>query len=206
MSEPLKPAIVRIFNPSDEIVGGGFLVSERHIITCAHVVNLAFGRSKTNTEKPDGEIILDFPLIAFDQKLKAEVIEWFPPEEFHNLTGKPQDIAVLKLKEDPPERCASTSLVFGDDLWNHDCRALGFAKSQGRWVPVIARDEVAGRWIQVESGDTEYSLEPGYSGTAVWDDQLNGVVGMVIAGEAKQEVRTKIETPDLAGELISHRK
>src|SRR5262245_32936814 len=95
MSEQLKPAIVRIFNPSDEIVGGGFLVSECHIITCAHVVNLAVRRSKSNTDKPEGEIGLDFPLIDSDQKLKAEVIEWFPPEEFHNLTGKPQDIAVL---------------------------------------------------------------------------------------------------------------
>src|SRR5262245_1007612 len=206
MSEQLKPAIVRIFNPSDEIVGGGFLVSESHIITCAHVVNLAIRRSKSDTDKPDGEIALDFPLIASDRKLKAEVIEWFPPEGLHDLTGKPQDIAVLKLIEDPHERCAATPLVFGDDLWKHDCRAFGFAKSQGRWVPVVARDEVAGRLIQVESGDTEYSLEPGFSGTAVWDDQLNGVVGMVVAGEARQEERAKFISPDLAGELISHRK
>src|SRR5215468_5086730 len=110
------------------------------------------------------------------------------------------------MKEDPPASCAPPTFVFGDDLWDHKCRAYGFAKSQGRWIPVIARDEVAGRWIQVESGDTAYALEPGYSGTAVWDNQLGGVVGMVVAGEAKQEVRTKIETPDLAGELISHRK
>ena len=61
MSEQLKPAIVRIFNPFDEIVGGGFLVSGRHIVTCAHVVNLAVRRSKSDTDKPDGEITLDFP-------------------------------------------------------------------------------------------------------------------------------------------------
>src|SRR5262245_60743061 len=97
MSEQLNPAIVRIFNPSDEIVGGGFLVSDRHIITCAHVVNLAVNRSKSNTDKPNGEITLDFPLITADQKLKAEVVGWFPPEELRNLTGKPQDIAVLAL-------------------------------------------------------------------------------------------------------------
>ncbi len=206
MSEQLKPAIVRIFNTSDDIVGGGFLVSDSHIITCAHVVNLARRRSKSNTDKPAGEIALGFPLIASDQKLKAEVIEWFPPEEFHNLSGKPQDIAVLKLKDNLPARCAAAQLVFGNNLWKHDCRAFGFAKSQGRWVPVVARDEVAGRWIQVESGETEYALEPGFSGTAVWDDQLNGVVGMVIAGEARQEERAKFESPDLAGELISHRK
>src|SRR5262245_18050314 len=111
----LKQALVRIFTPSDEIVGGGFLVSERHIITCAHVVNLAFRRSKSNPDKPDREITLDFPLIASGQKLKADVIEWFPPEELHHLTGKPQDIAVLKLIEDPPAGCAATPLVFGDD-------------------------------------------------------------------------------------------
>lgn len=183
MSEQLKPAIVRIFNPFDDIVGGGFLVSERHIITCAHVVNFAVSRSKSNTDKPNGEITLDFPLIASGLKLKAKVIEWFPPEEFHNLTGKPQDIAVLALKEDPPARCASTHLVFGDDLWKHDCRAFGFAKFLGRWIPVVARDEVAGRWIQVESGETQYALEPGFSGTAVWDNQLIGSDNdLIVAG------------------------
>src|SRR5262245_3784222 len=138
MSERLKPAIVRIFTPSDDIVGGGFLVSERHIFTCAHVVNLAFRRSKTNTDRPDGEITLDFPLTTLVLKLKARVVEWFPPEEFHNLTGKPQDIAVLELKGGLPECCAQTHLVVGDNLWKHDCRAFGFAKSQGRWVPVVA--------------------------------------------------------------------
>ncbi len=203
MSDQLKPAIVRIFNPSEDIVGGGFLVSQHHIITCAHVVNLAFRRSKSDTDKPDGEITLDFPLIAPDHTLKAKVIAWYPEDEFPNRSGKPQDIAVLKLKEDedPPAGCAATQLVFGDDLWNHKCRAFGFAKSPGRWVPVAARDVIEGRWIQIESGDTAYALEPGYSGTAVWDDQLNGVVGMVVAGEAKQEVRAKFESPDLAGEL-----
>jgi hypothetical protein len=97
-------------------------------------VNLAIRRSKSNTDNPDGEITLDFPLIAYDQKLKAEVIEWFPPEDLRNLKGLPQDIAVLQLKEDPPARSAATYLVFGDNLWKHDCRAFGFAKSQGRWV------------------------------------------------------------------------
>ncbi|MGH9766885.1 MAG: NB-ARC domain-containing protein [Blastocatellia bacterium] len=151
MSDQLKPAIVRIFNQTEDIVGGGFLVSERHIITCAHVVNLSFRRSKSNTDKPNCEITLDFPLIAPGRTLKAELIEWFPEDEFSNQAGEPQDIAVLKLKEDPPAGCAAAALVFGNFLKNHDCAAFGFSKPEGRVVPVVARGEIVGGRIQIDS-------------------------------------------------------
>jgi hypothetical protein len=74
MSNQLKPAFVRIFNRSSDIIGDGFLISERHIITCAHVVNLAFNRSKSNTDKPDGAIALNFPPIVSD---------WSKPSQYH---------------------------------------------------------------------------------------------------------------------------
>jgi hypothetical protein len=195
MSDQLKPAIVRIFNRDEKIVGGGFLVSERHIITCAHVVNLSFKLGEWNTDKPDGEIALDFSHVSSGQKLKAEVVTWFPPdEESPNRSDKPLDIAVLELKEDPPAGCVAAQLIYGNHIANHDCAAFGFSKSDGRAVPVIARGEIGGRRIQIESrADTEYVLEPGFSGTALWDNQLNGVVGMVATRDIRPALRAKIE-------------
>jgi hypothetical protein len=38
MGEQLESAVVRIFNPADEIVGGDFLDSESHVINCAHAM------------------------------------------------------------------------------------------------------------------------------------------------------------------------
>ena len=39
----LKPCIVRIWRSTGEVVGAGFLVGEKHILTCAHVVAEALG-------------------------------------------------------------------------------------------------------------------------------------------------------------------
>ncbi|MCI0350919.1 MAG: HEAT repeat domain-containing protein, partial [Acidobacteriales bacterium] len=70
--------------------------------------------------------------------------------------------------------------------WRHSGRALGFNKSDGRWVPIIVRDEIVGGLIQIEPAhDAEYVVKPGFSGTAVWDEELEGVIGMVAVGEGK---------------------
>jgi hypothetical protein len=39
----LKPCIVRIQRTHGEVVGAGFLVGEKHILTCAHAVAEALG-------------------------------------------------------------------------------------------------------------------------------------------------------------------
>jgi V8-like Glu-specific endopeptidase len=41
MDIQLKSSIIRIFNQDGGIVGAGFLISARHAITCAHVVETA---------------------------------------------------------------------------------------------------------------------------------------------------------------------
>lgn len=138
---------------------------------------------------------IDFSHDPSGQKLKAEVVAWFPPEEESpNHSDKLQDIAVLELKEDPPAGCAEAQLIYGNHIANHDCAAFGFSKSDGRAVPVVARGEISGRRIQIESrADTEYVLELGFSGTALWDNQLNGVVGMIATRDNRPDWRAEIK-------------
>ncbi len=38
MQESLEASLVRIHTADGRVVGAGFLVGERHILTCAHVV------------------------------------------------------------------------------------------------------------------------------------------------------------------------
>jgi hypothetical protein len=47
----------------DDAVGAGFLISPRHLTTCAHVVNVALGRDAYTADCPDPArtIWVDFP-------------------------------------------------------------------------------------------------------------------------------------------------
>ena len=67
---------------SDHTVGVGFLVAERHILTCAHVVNLALGRGQRAQERPSerDDVYLEFPL--------ADAICWarVEPVSYTHLT------------------------------------------------------------------------------------------------------------------------
>ena len=111
----LKQAVVRIFSQTRKVVGGGFLASDRHVITCAHVINQSFGLENDSPDKPEGEITLDFPLIARGQHLTAEVVVW-----------SSEDIAVLELKKNPPAGCVPVRLLYVGDIWRHKRRAFGF--------------------------------------------------------------------------------
>jgi hypothetical protein len=87
--------------------GMGALVTPWHVITCAHVVNLAIGRDKADTRKPSRPVNVVFPLSSDPSTIvPAHVVKWY---EFD--PKKISDIAVLQLDMDPP---SDTGLaVFG---------------------------------------------------------------------------------------------
>ena len=61
------------------MVGAGFLVGERHILTCEHVVAGALGLADDTPEKPQAPVSLDVPRVALGQLLTARVVLWQPP-------------------------------------------------------------------------------------------------------------------------------
>ena len=91
MTVALKSALIRIWNNRNQIVGVGFLVTENHLLTCAHVVSAALNRPCQ--EIPAEPVQLDFPFITPGVKLKAIVALWQP--ERRDGTG---DIAGLELQ------------------------------------------------------------------------------------------------------------
>src|SRR5215469_15997886 len=99
MEESVEASLVRIRTADGGVVGAGFLVGERHILTCAHVISQALGLAKTPVDPPQGLISLDFPLVAPRTILKSRVVQWFPPQP----DGR-GDIAGLELQGEPPSR------------------------------------------------------------------------------------------------------
>jgi hypothetical protein len=189
----LKPCIVRIRRTNGVVVGAGFLVGEKHILTCAHVVAEALGVAQDQVDQPEESVQLDFPLLAPGNNLRAQVVVWQPPRP----DGR-GDIAGLELDTPPPPEASPAPLVAAENLWRHSFRALGFPQGNedGTWASGTLLDRQAAGWVQIEDvKETGYRVQPGFSGTPVWDDELEGVVGMVVAAEARAEIKAAFTIP-----------
>jgi hypothetical protein len=186
MSQGLQPAIVRIYQATGKVIGAGFLVSEKHALTCAHVVNAALGKQMTASEPPAGTVSLDFPQVAPGEKLTARVIHWIPaslPNAAAPTDGG-TDIAVLELESPLPASAQPVRLVTGASLQGHEFRVFGFPEGQpaGVWTDGIVQGEQANGRVQIEVvRQTAYKIEPGFSGSPVWDEKLDGAIGMTVA-------------------------
>jgi S1-C subfamily serine protease len=188
MVKALESSIVRIYSNSGQVIGAGFLVSQKHILTCSHVVASALKIPQTTSEMPTASIRLDFPRVASGQVLKANLVSWLPVHP-NSLKEVEEDIALLELESSPPEATRPVRLVTSEDLWGHSFRVLGFpdGKSNGVWASGALRGRLANGWVQLEDvKEPGYRLEEGFSGAPVWDEQLQGVVGMAVAAEKKR--------------------
>ena len=221
MANQLSASLVRVLTPTGEVAGAGFLVSPTRVLTCAHVVAQALGARDDLPHPPDGEVRLDFPLLAPGSALAARVVQWWPvrpatpPASPASPTAPTngaangaaggafgEDIAALELAQPPPADSRPARLVAVDELWGHTFRAFGFpaAHDRGVWATGVFRGSQADGWVQVEDvKQTGYFVAPGFSGTLVWGEQAEGVVGMVVGAERRAEVRAAfiIPTPHL---------
>lgn len=188
MTVAIQAALVRIWDNENQIAGAGFLVTENHVLTCAHVVSDALGRPRQ--EMPAAPVLLDFPFVEPGKKVTAVVTLWQPKRP--DGTG---DIAGLELQASLPDGARPLRLVNTPDTWNHPFRAFGFPifpsrHDEGVWASGVLRDRTVNGHIHIEDTKTTgYSVQPGFSGTAVWDETLHGVIGMVATAESKAETK-----------------
>ena len=182
-----KTSIIRLFY-QEQVVGIGFLVSEQYALTCAHVVAEALTISSTAESCPDGEIEVDFPLLNSTDKFSATVVCWHP-ESALNSEEAMEDVAVLKLENLPPS-AQPTRLILSENLSNNPFKVFGCPSgvSFGVWATGVLSEQNAKQWFQLEdTKETGYVIEAGFSGSPVWDEQLQGVVGMVVAADRLRE-------------------
>src|SRR5215467_1093848 len=137
MSDYIQASIARIFTNEGAVVGAGFLVSKKHLLTCAHVVLKALGNSWNNDETSQDPIILDFPLSSSGNLLTAHVICWQPIQANRNASfTQIEDVAVLELSAPLPFVAKPPCLLVADNYWGHNFRAFGFpvGHDDGVWV------------------------------------------------------------------------
>jgi WD40 repeat protein/S1-C subfamily serine protease len=193
MTKSFNSAIVRIRDTNGHVVGAGFLVGQRQVLTCTHVIDDTLGRLHNASEMPQVEVHLDFPLVAPDQPLTARVVCWQPSQP--NGSG---DVAVLELTDDPPAGASPVRLVKAEEPWGNSFHAFGFPDGydNGVWASGQMLDREATGWLQIEDvKHTGYFIAPGFSGGPVWDETLKGVVGMTVAADTTQGIRAAFIIP-----------
>src|SRR5438067_2455541 len=107
MSRP-DPALAAVLTVDGTIVGAGFLVAHRQVLTCAHVVAAAVGQPADLVQPPEGSVLVEFPLVAAGRPVHASVVDWVPIDR--DGAG---DVAVLRLAQDPPAAAAPARLAVG---------------------------------------------------------------------------------------------
>lgn len=186
--EVAKRAIVQIYPAqADNIVGTGFWVGGRYLMTCAHVVAAAL-RIPARQRYED---VKEFPVrLAFAEanqrrKRLAEIIYYNYREE---EGGK--DAAVLKLLEGIDFECEPIRISTGL-LEARGAKVISFgyidANQGGRNIDAKTTGTIGGGgWLQVDSSKMQgLPVLEGISGAPVWCDRI-GFVGMLVAREQRR--------------------
>ncbi|NJO75929.1 MAG: trypsin-like peptidase domain-containing protein [Leptolyngbyaceae cyanobacterium RM1_406_9] len=181
--EVSKRAIAQIhYVNSTEIAGTGFLVADNYVLTCAHVVKAALAGG---TEQPVGAVVaITFPFTD-DTPYKADVT-------FYQLdeTDCGDDAAVLHLSVPLPRNIQPMPLGPLRQYDNVEVKSFGFSggEASGLNLTAITEGQISGGWVQLRApGVTGAAVEEGASGSPVWNQSVNGVVGMMVARDAIRE-------------------
>lgn len=179
----IRQCLVRFFSARSTVVGVGFLAAPDIVLTCEHVVRAALGLPEGTPVEAGTAVNLDFPFLK-SGLLSARVFK----------ADAEKDIAALRLEADPPLDARPAPLVTPLETRNHRCHAFGFPEGhpKGTWVEGKLRGPRAeDGWFQIDAvPDSAYFVEPGFSGTPLWDDEVHGVVGMVAEKEQSVKIRS----------------
>jgi Trypsin-like peptidase domain len=189
----LHPAIVRLRDANGDVVGAGFLIGPRHLVTCAHVVAAAAGRPGDRSFPSNAEVRLDFPLVEPDEGVLAKVVLWHWHEQPTGL-----DVAGLEVVGELPNSARPVRMVDASEVWEHPFRTFGYpsGRNDGVWSTGRLLARQAGGLVQMEPLiQAGYRIGPGFSGAPVWDDDLAAVVGMAVAADRDPAVRAAYLLP-----------
>jgi WD40 repeat protein/energy-coupling factor transporter ATP-binding protein EcfA2 len=173
----LPAAVARILGPDGAVAGAGFLVAERVVVTCAHVIEAAGGGP--------GETVL----LAFPHTEGADRVQGHVPGELWRAAEN-GDVAFIRLTS-TPAGARPLPLGSAEGSRGHHVRSFGFpaqAPPEGHFGFGVAGDllpgsDERGALLQLTSAN---DLTTGFSGGPVLDELTGLVIGML----------TEITAPD----------
>ncbi|MGH4007770.1 MAG: trypsin-like peptidase domain-containing protein, partial [Pseudonocardiaceae bacterium] len=181
--EPDFGLAVRVLDANGTTVGVGVLVGPKEILTCAHVVKSALDRDRRAQDHPAGEVIVEFA-VSDGTPLRARVQRWLPPPR-PGAAG--DDIAGLVLTStELPPGTAPARLAANLPARGRPVDVFGYPgnppRPHGAWVAATVRGQVGGHHLQLDSTpDSALRIQPGFSGSPVYDRSTGRVVGLLAA-------------------------
>ncbi|MFD5856357.1 VMAP-C domain-containing protein [Streptomyces chartreusis] len=166
-----------------KVAGAGFLVTQRKVLTCAHVVR----------HSDQAPLTVSFPQRPGMAAIPARVVDH---GGWAGGATDPGDLAVLELAEDvaiDPATLVGAEVAYDDPPPR--LIAYGFPSGYDEGVlaeyRATAAQLISGEWIQLEAWQAHgQPLAPGFSGAAVALSDTGKVVGMVTASAGRRDVRT----------------
>ena len=161
------------------VVGSGFLVSDALVVTCTHVLH------SMEADIENSIVQFDFPFVAPREIVSACVLS----------LDTAKDIAILKITQKLPKGAMPSRIVKARNPWGHRFRAFGFPSGydNGVWVSGEFRGLTADGLLQMEDiKETGFRVQQGFSGAPVWDEQLQAIIGMVVAAEQERSVKRAV--------------
>src|SRR5262245_62081852 len=164
---------VRIWHSTlDQVIGGGFLVDQQHIMTCAHVVGEATGKrfDLEQQETAPTELSIRFDFVSAQKEHGGQMYTARPADKgWHAEKGKlyPRDVAVLRVDTGPALPKDAIAVVATIEIdWGDRFQAYGIKEGipdgtyiQGTFVGPIPPDRV-----EVISEHVDQAIRPGCSG------------------------------------------
>ncbi|MGH3719403.1 MAG: trypsin-like peptidase domain-containing protein [Pseudonocardiaceae bacterium] len=199
--------VVQVLRAGSPVPAGvGFVVGERHILTCAHVVNTVLGRGLRAQDAPEPQMRVQvaFPILgdAEGAPLRScRVAVWVPPPVSGTAGG---DVAGLVLVgEGLPAGASPAPLVETGDVRGAAVAVFGYPcepphRQHGAWAACRLRGAVGAGMIQLDV-DSEAALraQPGYSGSpaVMSNGGGDGVVGMLAVASTEGDARDAYAIP-----------
>jgi hypothetical protein len=191
---------------SNTPAGIGFIVADRHIVTCAHVVNAALSRGLNNQVIPGSEelVRVDFPILgdaASGVERNCQVVAWEPPTATGISGG---GVAGLLLVDGTlPPRAGPARLVDPGAAREAHVAVFGYpqypeARPEGGWVRLRVVGTVGGGLLQLDAaGDAAFRAQQGYSGSPVvaTDAAGDAVIGIFSAASPGEQDRDSYAIP-----------
>ena len=192
--------VIRVLRAGSAVPAGvGFVVGERHVLTCAHVVNTALGRAQRDQEAPgaDVRVQVDFSLLGDPEGAplrSCRVAMWVPPPVLGVSGG---DVAGLVLVgEGLPAGAGPARLAEVMDVRGAEVDLFGYPgeppRRDGAWARCQLGGVVGGGMIQLDAdSEAAFRAQPGYSGApaVVADGVGDAVVGMLAVASRDEDVR-----------------